>query len=375
MMTLNMPVYPAILGALMTGLDGFMAALAGEEPDIVPVWELIINEPTLSAFYGPVDVLEFVDREGLDGVTIFENWQWNKIGDGRWIDEWGIEFRAAEGGVPYPFRGPIATHDDLQSYEPPDPNAPYRLDALKQAVERFEGKRAVVFLTHEAFEWSHYVRGLDNLMIDYIEAPDFVHDLARIVSDYKIDVVGAAIDAGADAVVSGDDYAHRHAPMMSVGHFEEYSLPYLDRLVKAVHLRDIPLIKHTDGNIWSILDQMVDVGIDAIDPLEPIAGMDIGEVKRQYGDRVAVVGNVDCTEVLTHAPIEEVVDAVKETIAKASVGGGHILASSNSIHPAVKPENYKAMVEAARKFGQYPLDEEMVTAYSERSYIAKYLDA
>jgi uroporphyrinogen decarboxylase len=102
--------------------------------------------------------------------------------------------------------------------------------------------------------------------------------------------------------------------------------------------------------------------------------MDIGEVKDRYGDRVAVIGNVDCTEVLTHAPIEEVVDAVKETIAKASVGGGHILASSNSIHPGVKPENYRAMVEAARKYGVYPLDSDMVEEYSKRNYIAKYLD-
>ena len=371
MMTLNMPVY---VGVIMTGLDRFMAALAGEEPDTVPIWELIINEPTLSAFHGPVDHLEFVDREDMDGVTIFENGQRTAIGDGEWVDEWGIRFRAAEGGMPYPSGGPIAAHEDVQSYEPPDPNAPHRFDTLRQAVERFEGKRAVVFLTHEAFEFSHYLRGLDDLLMDYIDAPEFVHDLASIVSDYKIEVAEAAIDVGADVIVSGDDYAHRQAPIMSARHFEEFSLPYLDKLVEAVHRKGVPLIKHTDGNIWSILEQMVDVGIDAIDPLEPIAGMDIGEVKRQYGDRVAVVGNVDCTEILTHAPIEEVVDAVKETIAKGSVGGGHILASSNSIHPGVRPENYKAMVESARKFGKYPLDEEMVAHYSERNYIDKYLD-
>ena len=358
----------------MTGLDRFMAALAREEPDTVPIWELIINEPTLSAFYGPVDHLEFADREDMDGVTIFENQQTTPTGNREWLDEWGIQFRAAEGGVAYPSGGPIASPEDLQSYEPPDPNAPHRFNTLREAVERFEGERAVVFLTHEAFEFSHYLRGLDSLLIDYIEAPDFVHDLASVVSDYKIELAEAAIDLGADAIVSGDDYAHRQAPIMSPRHFEEFSLPYLDKLIKAVHRKEVPLIKHTDGNIWSILDQMVDAGIDAIDPLEPIARMDIGEVKRQYGDRLAVVGNVDCTEILTHAPTEEVVDAVKETIAKGSVGGGHILASSNSIHPAVKPENYKAMVEAARKFGKYPLDEEMVAQYSERNYIDKYLD-
>jgi uroporphyrinogen decarboxylase len=66
---------------------------------------------------------------------------------------------------------------------------------------------------------------------------------------------------------------------------------------------------------------------------------------------------------------------VKETIAKASPGGGHILASSNSIHPAVKPENYLAMVEAARKYGNYPIDPNLVAEYRTRHYIQRYIRA
>jgi len=102
--------------------------------------------------------------------------------------------------------------------------------------------------------------------------------------------------------------------------------------------------------------------------------MDIGEVKAKYGHRIAVAGNVDCTELLCHGTPDDVVEGVKETIAKASVGGGHIMASSNSIHPAVRPENYQAMVQATREFGQYPLDAEMVAEYCEKNYIARYLN-
>jgi len=358
----------------VTGLDRFMAALDREEPDMVPIWELIVNEPTLSALHGDVGYLEFCAREDLDGVTVFENQQLSVGPDGAQVDEWGIHWKAAERGLLYPSGGPIREKEDLQSYEPPEPNQPHRFESLNTTMDRFKGEKAVVFLTHEAFEFSHYLRGFDELMIDYIEDPDFVHDLAEVVIDYKIEVAEAAIDLGADVVVSGDDYAGRQAPIMSVAHWEEYSLPYLDRVIKAVHRKGVPFIKHTDGDIWGILGQMVDAGIDAIDPIEPIARMDIGKVKERYGERVCVVGNVDCTEVLTHAPLEEVVDAVKETIAKASPGGGHILASSNSIHPGVRPENYKTMVEAARRFGVYPLDADLVAQYSKRSYIEKYLD-
>jgi len=99
--------------------------------------------------------------------------------------------------------------------------------------------------------------------------------------------------------------------------------------------------------------------------------VDIGEVKRHYGNHIALAGNIDCGELLSRGTPEEVVEAVKETLAKGGVGGGHILASSNSIHPAVKPKNYRAMVQTAREFGQYPLDPQMVEEYRTKNYIAR----
>ncbi len=216
---------------------------------------------------------------------------------------------------------------------------------------------------------------MENLLLDYYDNPRLAHELAEMVIDYKIRLMRKAIREGADAVVSGDDYANQHGTVMSPQHFRQFVLPYLKRSIDAAHDEGVPFIKHTDGNIWAILDDLVQAGIDALDPIEPAAGMDIGEVKAKYGDRIAVIGNVDCSFVLTRGTVEEVEEAVKETIAKASPGGGHILASSNSIHPAVKPENYKAMVEAARKFGRYPIDPELVAQYRNRNYIAKYLKA
>jgi uroporphyrinogen decarboxylase len=291
-------------------------------------------------------------------------------------DEWGIIWGVTDFGIPYPIEGPIRSREDLKHYTPPDPDAPHRLRSLREAVRRFKGRKAIVFLTHDGFEFPHYLRGgMENLLVDYFDDPDLAHTLAEMVIDYKIRLMRRAIREGADAIVSGDDYATAHGLIMSPNHFREFILPYLKRSIDAAHEMGVPFIKHTDGNIWSIMDMMVDAGIDAIDPIEPLAGMDIGEVKARYGDRIAVIGNVDCSIVLTQGTREEVEEAVKETIAKASPGGGHILASSNSIHPAVKPENYLAMVEAARKYGNYPIDQKLVAEYRQRSYIRRYIKA
>jgi len=378
----------------MTGYERFMIALLRKgEPDRVPLWELIINEPTLSA-WGAKSLEEFVEMEDLDGITIFEDMKLEPLGTaeqkelfwrGRTFltgtrqvvrDEWGIIWGITDFGIPYPIDGPIKEPADLKTYTPPDPEAHHRLQSLREAVKKFKGRRAIVFLTHDGFEFPHYLRGgMENLLLDYYDNPRLAHELAEMVIDYKIRLMRRAIREGADAVVSGDDYANQHGTVMSPQHFRQFVLPYLKRSIDAAHDEGVPFIKHTDGNIWAILDDLVQAGIDALDPIEPAAGMDIGEVKAKYGDRIAVIGNVDCSFVLTRGTVEEVEEAVKETIAKASPGGGHILASSNSIHPAVKPENYKAMVEAARKFGRYPIDPELVAQYRNRNYIAKYLKA
>lgn len=355
-----------------------MAALARQEPDRVPVWELIVNDPTLSA-WGAASLTEFTEQEDLDGITIFEDAQVRVFegenGHGaRIVDDWGIIWGMADLGIPYPMAGPIGSSADLQRYTPPDPNADFRLATLRRAVERFKGERAIVFLTHDGFEFPHYLRGgMDHLMLDYMDNPGLAHGLAEMVTEYKIRLMQRAVEAGADAVVSGDDYAGRMAPAMSPAHFREYVLPYLTRSVAAAHELGVPYIKHTDGMIWPLMEMLVEEArVDAIDPLEPIAGMDIGEVKRKYGDRIAVIGNVDCTELLTAGSPADVEEAVKETIAKAGPGGGYILASSNSIHPAVKPENYRAMAGAARQWGQYPLDADMVAEYRQRDYMARW---
>jgi len=360
----------------MHGYERFMAALRREQPDRVPIWELIVNRPVIEGLYGAgLDYHDFVEREDHDGLTIFEDQRIvERLDSSTYRDEWGITWRVEDVDVPYPLAGPIETIRDLDQYTPPDPDADHRLVTLEKAIRRFGGEKAIVFLSHDGFEFPHYLRGMDNLLLDYIDDPELAHRLARMCVDYKKRVMDRALEMGADVALTGDDYAHRHGLIMSPTQFREYIKPYLKEMVDIAKQHEVPFIKHTDGDIWAIMDDLVEIGCDAIDPLEPIANMDIGEAKRRYGDKLALLGNVDCGELLSRGTPAQVEEAVKETIAKGSVGGGHVLASSNSIHPAVDPANYRAMVDAGRRHGQYPLDERMVEECSQRSYITPQLD-
>ena len=121
------------------------------------------------------------------------------------------------------------------------------------------------------------------------------------------------------------------------------------------HQRGLKIIRNSDGNIWPILHDFVDVGFGACHPVQPQC-MSITEVKRQVGDRICLIGNIVCHQLLCFDLEENVEKNVKETIEKAASRGGSIISSGNSIHPGVKPENYLALVRAAYKYGDYRRD-------------------
>jgi uroporphyrinogen decarboxylase len=110
------------------------------------------------------------------------------------------------------------------------------------------------------------------------------------------------------------------------------------------------VIKHSDGNVRPLIDFWVDCGIDCLDPVDPRAGLDLGELKRSHGDRICLKGNVDCAGVLQYGSPEEVSEAVRECLRRGGPSG-FILSSSNTIHGGVKPENYRAMLETLRRDG------------------------
>jgi uroporphyrinogen decarboxylase len=138
---------------------------------------------------------------------------------------------------------------------------------------------------------------------------------------------------------------------MSPEHYRRFIRPWNKKLVTAAHGRGAMVVFHSDGNIWPIMEDLVEMGFDGVNPLEPDAGMALAAVKARYGDRLCLLGNIDCGDLLCNQSEAEVETAVREAIEAAAPGGGYVLCSSNSIHPGVKPENFVAMVRSAKKYG------------------------
>jgi uroporphyrinogen decarboxylase len=334
-----------------------MTALAVRQPDRVPIVEFVIHPVVVrGACPGASTQNEFEERMDLDAVCASA--QFSKVRenpDGTYADEWGVVYGPGAEVADHPIRGPIRTRDDLLRYRPPDPDAPHRLGSLAELVSRFKGKKAIIFHQRAAFMWSAYLNGIDNLLLNFLAEPDFAHELMDTVLDVMLRIARRAIRSGADIIVLGDDYAGNKGPMFSPAVFREFVLPRLRRMVETIHEEGGKVVKHSDGKLWLILDDIVGTGIDGLNPIEGVAGMDLGEVKRKYGTKLCLIGNVDGAHLLPHGTVAEVEAAVRECMRQGAPGGGYILSSSNSIHSGVKPENYLAMLAAGRQYGVYPV--------------------
>ena len=342
----------------MTPKERVFAALSRREPDRLPVLELAIDWKVMRGL-GFRDYFRLVEALDLDAVPVNQvlyllGWR-RRLGPlvRRFRDGWGTGYRVTEELLPFPNRFPIACLEDLERYRPPRPEDDPLLAAVRLVARRCP-QRAVLLASRADFAASWYLCGLDRLLLSYIEAPELALRLAEMVTAYYERLLPLAAAQGAEIIVLTDDYAHKTGCLMSRDHFRRFILPGLRRVVGAVKGAGAFCVKHSDGDIGAIADLLVDTGIDALGPLEPAAGMDLAEVKCRYGDRVAVLGNVD-VDLLSRGSRQEVERVTAELIRGVSPGGGHILSSGNTLTSAVRPENYRAMLATARRLGGYPI--------------------
>lgn len=343
----------------MTGRERFLAALRREEPDRVPIFELFIHPRVIQALTPGSTYADFAEAMGLDCVltstpsSLYLSWEAGTEGDTQLLmTEWGeIRARTAE-LVPIPIRHPVETRADWEAYTLPSAH-PGRLKSLDELVSRFKSHKAIGVHLHDALSYPSYILGMSNLFLKMVDDPGWVSEIIQACVDHTVEMVRLAAERGTDFVVFGDDYGGKSGPLVSPRMFEKFFLPGLQRVVKVAHDLGLRVIKHSDGNVDAILGPIVETGIDGFHPSDPSAGMDIVEVKRKYGHRICVIGGIDAGDPLSRWPMGALIEEVRRRVRELAPGGGWIIASSNSLHASVLPENYAAMVWAIRSFGQY----------------------
>ena len=201
--------------------------------------------------------------------------------------------------------------------------------------------------------------GMSEHVAMLFEQPEEARQRAEARVDDNVNVAARLIEAGAEVIFMCADYCFNTGPFLSPPMFAEFVTPHLKRAVAGMHAageaadRRVYCVKHTDGDIMPILDQLVSTGIDALHSIDPQAGVDIAEVRRQVGDQVCLIGNVECAALQSGTPDDIRSSSLYALEHGGADGRGYIFASSNCIFQGVPIENYETMLQVRQEYG-YP---------------------
>ena len=336
--------------------DRLRQALYGRHADRVPLAEVVIDEEVKEQFLGrgvndlETDV-EFYVKAGYDCITLGRRIAgFPPIWDAARLDDYyHVQRRVGHGQS----AGVMNSWSDFRAYPWMSPgDLDFRI--LDKAEQALPDTMKVVRYVGPVFQMAWMLMGFEAFSYMLADEPGLVEAVMerafelvhREVQDaLQRDVVGA--------VWYVDDIAMKDRLMVSPAFLRKHFFPKLKMIGDCCKSRGVPLLYHTDGDISEVVPDIIDAGVNALHPVDPIA-MDIYQFKNDMEGKLAVIGNVDVALLVTGTP-RQVEEDTKKHIRLLAPGGGYVLSSGNSIPRAVKIENYRAMLETTLACGAYPI--------------------
>jgi len=202
------------------------------------------------------------------------------------------------------------------------------------------------------FDQSVYAIGFEKFFLLLYDDREFIEEVLDVYTEYA-SILFEKICAYDIAVIhTGDDIAGKSGLFINPDIFRKLWLPRIEKILRFPKEKGIPLIFHSDGNIYDIIPDLINLGFCGINPLEPYSN-DIYQIKQEFGHRLTLIGNIDIAGALSFGSIEETIRDVREHLEKLMPGGRYICSSSHSITDAVKPANFLAMIDTIHTYGKY----------------------
>lgn len=312
-------------------------------------------EPVLERFC--IDTRGLVPKGGAFAVG-------QQAEDGTFTDEWGIVRAKASGdGYYHVVRPPLAgelTPNTIRAHAQrwPDPADPALVAGMGEEARRLHAETdyaVILSLPIGIFHQAQFLRGFDAWLMDLALDPRTACYLLDQLVEHWLERVRhlvAAVGENIDVIMYGDDIAHNRGPMVSPAMYRRLLKPYQMRICRTLHDRSsAKVLYHSDGDVSMLMDDFIEVGVDALNPIQVTAGgmADTAGLKARYGDRIAFWGGVDTQQVLPFWKPEEVKAEVRRLVTDLGPGGGYIVAAANDIIADVPPQNICAMWEALER--------------------------
>jgi uroporphyrinogen decarboxylase len=343
----------------MTKRERMRAAFAHRESDKVPKGELCIDAGLANRLLGreyPGDYQHFErdlavrDLLGIDFINLgdwpAEDLGLDERGYRRFRSVYGEEY-AMTGKSKMVVRSPIADIEKADEYEVPDIG---RVSA--DLVRRFAAETDLFVMAQIGGPVSMLdeMFGMEDYLVYCLTNPTEIRTIGEKVMEYEVAKAKLFIEAGAEAILMADDIAFNSGCLLPPATMREIAWPLYREAISAIKgYRDLPVVMHSDGDLRLVLPEIAACGFDGLHSLQPSAGMDIGAVKREYGDSLCLFGNIDLDYVMTMASPEEVARVTRSTIDIAASGGGYVLSTCNTLIDAIPADNALAMYRSAEE--------------------------
>lgn len=339
-----------------------------EEPDRVPLCEVLIEYPVQSQFVGrqitadDLDLqVDFWVKAGYDFIPLTVGMMTpGKVTDessiSRVIKEvmlkdspdaederaWSLEYASF-----------INNREDFDKF-PWEIAAQLDFSKFYQIKDLLPAGMKVIAVSGKIFTMTWMLMGFNNFAISLLMDEKLVADVFRKVAEIQFNALERIFEmTHVGAVWAVDDLAFGTGPMISPQAFRDHVFPWYREVAKRCHENNLLFFMHSDGDLIPLMEDLIELGVDVLQPIDPTC-MDIFKVKEIYGDRLCLVGNVS-NELLQNGIPSEVDYLVKDLIQKCGPGGGYCVGSGNSVPDWAKFENYMAMRESALRYGSYPI--------------------
>ncbi len=273
-------------------------------------------------------------------------------------DEWGVlwktvnyETRFGKGKYTEPFGHPLADEHRLESYLPPDPTRPELYAEAERTLRDFQDEYWIVGVTPTTiFECAWALRGYEQLLMDMASDPGRANCILDVPFHYHMAVTQKLVRMGVDMIWLGDDVGSQTSMLMSPRMWRTYLKPRMAQLIaslRAINPR-IKIAYHTDGVVYPIIPELIEIGIDVLNPVQPLA-MDPVRLKSEHGQRLCFWGSIDLQKTMPYGTPDDVRREVLVRLQTIGRGGGLLIGPTHNLQLDTPMENFWAMVNTIRE--------------------------
>jgi uroporphyrinogen decarboxylase len=275
-----------------------------------------------------------------------------------YTDEWGVgwtnvEYKTRFGKGHYTeiVGHPLADDQAIDSYQPPDPNRLELYIEAERVIKEFKDEYWIVGVTVTTiFETAWALRGYEKALMDFVVNPDLIEELFDIPFNYHLTAAKKLVEMGVDMIWTGDDVGAQDRMLISPDTWRRFFKPLMATFISTLKSinPETKIAYHSDGNIYPIIPELIEIGLDVLNPIQP-RSMDPEKVKKEYGDKLCFWGSIDEQYTLPFGTPVEVEKEVITRLRTLGKNGGLIIGPTHHVQLDTSLENFWAMVNTITK--------------------------